>query len=325
MLKRDKTSSEILFHHRFPTSTANVRNACHPFSTKDYFENNYVLVHNGVLHNEDKLKKEHEELGIKYVSEQENGQFNDSEALAYDVARYLEGQVEKLTASGSIAFICVKNDKKGNPVALYFGRNTGNPLKMKLTDYSITLSSEGEGDMVKANTLYKLDYSTYKLTEQYLDIPEWGSYMGYGYGYNNSGYTGNYNRPTNAYAQPSWDEDDDYDDYYDAEVTRLIDDLLYEGDADHGTAYDIGKSQYDGMTTRMIVLEDKLEKGTLQGTAEEDEYYELMTEQFYLKEALKVLRKEADRQASLPGFPLSKIPTTQGGKTYNGHEFGFHP
>src|SRR4051812_11361997 len=37
-------SSNILFHHRLPTSTDNVKNACHPFSTKDVFRTNYVLV-----------------------------------------------------------------------------------------------------------------------------------------------------------------------------------------------------------------------------------------------------------------------------------------
>ena len=40
-------SKQILFHHRWPTSTDNVKNACHPFSTGDHFKTNYVLVHTG--------------------------------------------------------------------------------------------------------------------------------------------------------------------------------------------------------------------------------------------------------------------------------------
>jgi predicted glutamine amidotransferase len=156
LLKRHQEATEVMFHHRIPTSTINVRNACHPFSTKDYFENQYVVIHNGVLHNEDLLKKEHDKLGIQYVSVQENGRFNDSEALAYDLARYFEGQVDTLTARGSIAFIAVKRDEAGKPVCLFFGRNYGNPLKMKRTKYSLTLSSEGKGEDVEAHTLYLL-------------------------------------------------------------------------------------------------------------------------------------------------------------------------
>ena len=174
MLGRDEESTEILFHHRFPTSTANVRNACHPFSTKDTFESQYILVHNGVVRNPDALKREHESLGIEYVSQQENGKFNDSEALLYDVARYIEGDVERLSATGTIAFIVVKKDKSGKPMQLFFGRNYGNPLKMKRTEYSITISSEGEGEEVEAHKLYCLHYDTNDMTVRKMDIP--GSY-----------------------------------------------------------------------------------------------------------------------------------------------------
>lgn len=170
-LLRRSEAREILFHHRFPTSTANVRNACHPFSTKEYFESNYIVVHNGVLHNEHELKREHEKLGIKYVSEQENGRFNDSEALAFDLARYFEGQVDTLTARGSIAFIAIKRDLAGKPMGVFFGRNYGNPLKMKKTQFSLTLSSEGEGREVEANTLYYFNYDTEELTTRPLTIP----------------------------------------------------------------------------------------------------------------------------------------------------------
>src|SRR5882757_7620379 len=53
-------SSEVLYHHRNPTSTQNVENACHPFSTGDFFSKRYVLIHNGVLHNSLLLKTQHE-------------------------------------------------------------------------------------------------------------------------------------------------------------------------------------------------------------------------------------------------------------------------
>jgi hypothetical protein len=190
LLRRDK-ATEVLFHHRFPTSTANVRSACHPFSTKNYYDHNYVLVHNGVLHNEEELAEKHYKNGIEYVSMQEDGRFNDSEALAHDVAQFIEGKVERISAQGSIAFICIQSDGKGNKTAMYFGRNAGNPLKMKQTKHSLTISSEGDGELVEVNKLYRWDYKTKSLTSTRVVIPEgysysnyYGNYRGYGYGYN---------------------------------------------------------------------------------------------------------------------------------------------
>ena len=189
LLKREN-ASEILFHHRFPTSTANVRSSCHPFSTKHYLKYNYVGVHNGVLWNEDKLKEEHELLGIKYVSEQLNGRFNDSEALIYDVGRYIEGDVKSITAKGSIAFVVVQRTNKGKPVALYFGRNEGSPLILKEDDNGISISSEGSGKVVEPHMLYRFDYKTHVITKERCVIP--------------SGYTNNA-------CMPYTDDDEDWE------------------------------------------------------------------------------------------------------------------
>ena len=210
-MKRSKGQNhEVLFHHRFSTSTADVPNACHPFSTKDFFKNNYVGVHNGVISNDDELEKQHLELGINYISRQTNGQFNDSEALIYDIARYLEGEVDELTARGSIAFIIIKRNKDGKNKTLFFGRNNGNPLKMKMTKHSLTLSSQGEGKDVEANQLYSYDYETGELKKRYLYIPSsWGncsSYSNYNHSYSN-GYN-DWDKDA-EYRQPSWDRDDD--------------------------------------------------------------------------------------------------------------------
>lgn len=169
-----RRSDEILFHHRFPTSTLNVRNGCHPYSTKEYFDNNYILVHNGTLVNDDLLKAEHEKLGIQYVSEQYDGRFNDSEALLWDVALYLEGEQTELKAKGNIAFIVIKRDSKGTPVKLHFGHNSGSPLRMQHNKKGITLSSESKtksDEWVDTNRLFTLDYKTLKLTSEHLTIP----------------------------------------------------------------------------------------------------------------------------------------------------------
>lgn len=185
LLKRER-QSEILFHHRFPTSTENVRNACHPFSTKNRWDNNYVMVHNGVVWNDFEVAKKQVEDGIRYISYQPNGSYNDSEVLMYDIARYLEGEVDQLSVEGSIAFIMVQRNKKGEKVALYFGRNSGSPLKLERSPDGFALTSEGASPDIKVNTLYKFDYKSQEFSESPLEIPY------YTYSQNSSGTAGNY-------------------------------------------------------------------------------------------------------------------------------------
>lgn len=180
LLNRTK-QSEILFHHRFPTSTANVRNACHPFSTKDRYKHNYVGVHNGVLWNDDIVAKQQMAEGVSYVSKQSTGSFNDSEVLIYDLADVIEGRKDKLSVEGSIAFIVVQLDKKGNRKALYFGRNTGNPLKIKKYKHGFSLTSEGDGEMIDPNKLFRYDYKTGKFSATDFTIPYRSYTSNYGY------------------------------------------------------------------------------------------------------------------------------------------------
>lgn len=187
-----------MFHHRFPTSTDNVKNACHPFSTRDFFPTNYVLVHNGHIANASSLKTEHEKLGIVYYSTQPDGSFNDSEALLWDVALYLEGKQDELKAYGGIAFICLgmPNDKRKS-TRLYFGRNS-NPINMVLNDAMIMLSSEGEGIETTPNTLYTYNYRSHKLHYVPLKINSFALGACYGKPYT-----------TPVGGQPySWDSDD---------------------------------------------------------------------------------------------------------------------
>lgn len=160
-----------LFHHRWPTSTDNVRNACHPFSTKDFFDTNYIFVHNGTIDNPKELKLEHEKLGIKYISEQEDGKFNDSEALMWDVCLYLEGRQSELCVEGNIAFICYAG---GERPKLYFGRNS-NPLILHRNKNSINLASEGDGEDIEPHILHTYDYKSNRIYKRKLKIPEWVS------------------------------------------------------------------------------------------------------------------------------------------------------
>jgi glucosamine 6-phosphate synthetase-like amidotransferase/phosphosugar isomerase protein len=163
LLKKTSTT-EMLFHHRMPTSTDNVMNACHPFRVVvDNTE--YVVVHNGYLFNEDNLKDKHEKLGYKYSSLQPDKRFNDSEALAYDIALYLAGKQKKLYAEGAIAFIATENGRT------HFGRNNGSPLVCHINDKFLTIRSEGRGASVKTNTLYTFENG--KTSEKKLNIPEY--------------------------------------------------------------------------------------------------------------------------------------------------------
>lgn len=169
---RDKSASNILlFHHRFPTSTENVKKAAHPFHTGSYFgDTRYVLVHNGVISNPGTLRKEHTDLGITYTSVLPNGKFNDSEALLWDFALTMEGKQDNLKAYGGIAFVCMKL-VNGEPVSLYFGRNRGRPLNLKRDKSTMLLSSEGEGEEIDESQLYTYNYELNRMTKKHFRIP----------------------------------------------------------------------------------------------------------------------------------------------------------
>jgi len=160
---KNYNTTEMLYHHRYPTSTKNVQNACHPFKvTIDNVD--YFVVHNGYLSNDYELKEKHEKKGFKYSSNQPDGSFNDSESLAIDLALYLSGKQRKLYSKGVVAFIVYTKD------ALYFGRNS-NPLFCHINDKNITIRSEGKGFLIDSNTLYTLKNN--KLTKRKLLIPEY--------------------------------------------------------------------------------------------------------------------------------------------------------
>jgi predicted glutamine amidotransferase len=195
-------SNILMFHHRNPTSTINVRRACHPFSTGDYFgDNEYILIHNGYIWNADDRFVDHQEMGIQYKSLLQDLTFNDSESLLWDFALYMEGKIDKIESGGAIAFICVKL-VDGELTNLYFGRNS-NPLHMDNTSKGLFLASEGKGKMIDAYTLYDYTYADnmYSLTDLELGSRPIKQYSGY--------------QSTRPYAAQSWDyADADSDGYF---------------------------------------------------------------------------------------------------------------
>lgn len=203
---KNHPQASLMFHHRMPTSTANRKGACHPFSTRRHFETNYVLVHNGHIYNNKTLHDDHQKLGIEYSSwSQQEGKFNDSESLLWDVALMLEGRQDELKAYGNIAFICLaipRDHRKSTK--LYFARNT-NPLHMQLTDDNILLSSEGEGEDIKPDTLYCYNYKTHAVTTEALEVPTH-------YPFQQSTYPYSSTSPRQSYAGGAWGDYDDEDD-----------------------------------------------------------------------------------------------------------------
>lgn len=155
----------MMVHHRFPTSTGNYMDQTHPIVVDNgSLAHIYLVVHNGVISNDDEKKKEHEDLGFIYTTEYKTTgnvhKFNDSETLAIEAARFIEGQVNKIDIQGSVAFVALQINRKTKKVErLYFARNSRSPLNMAKTRNKLYLSSQGKGNEVTVNTLYscKLD------------------------------------------------------------------------------------------------------------------------------------------------------------------------
>jgi len=160
----ENPSYKILMHHRTPTSTRNKMKQTHPITISNKkLKYDYLVVHNGVIRNNDELKKKHEKLGFKYTTETEGygyEKFNDSEAIAIETALFIERKQERINTYGSAAFVALQIDKKTQKVeSVHFGRNDGSPLKLAKTRGIMKISSEGPGDDVTPYVLYscKLD------------------------------------------------------------------------------------------------------------------------------------------------------------------------
>lgn len=186
---------EIMFHHRFPTSTPNFHEAAHPiWVSHKSLKYDYFVVHNGVINNDDELKKKHDELGFKYqtllqqqwvgregviISEEK---WNDSEAFAIELARDLDGAKAGLRhVRGSIAFVCMQSEKKsGKNVKLFFGHNSSNPLKIKnVPNRYIQIASENDGEVCIIDHLYEMNYQDFKITDKFYCIGGWAQASGY--------------------------------------------------------------------------------------------------------------------------------------------------
>lgn len=186
------SAPHILFHHRFPTSTINVPESAHPIVIQHAeLKYTYYVTHNGVIQNPAELHAEHIANGYKYSTEVKslyqtaNGvmyhgeaNYNDSEALAIEIARTIEGLQSTVRATGTIAYIVLQT-LAGKVIATYYGTNGGNPLTMRAGKTGITIASEG-GSPIVDNIAYRLDAETSEITIASVPL-SYAQPMGYGF------------------------------------------------------------------------------------------------------------------------------------------------
>lgn len=209
MEKLEKSEAdEIMFHHRLPTSTPNIIESTHPIRVfNDNLKYGYYVVHNGVIRNDEELREQHVKDGFEYTTELKKQfvtnkniysevMWNDSEAVAIDFCQAIETS-KKMTSEGSIAIVALQFEKdSGKAIALYFGRNEGNPLKIENDANFLSISSESGKDL-KTNTLYRYDYSKNAISESKMTIGVYQTSLNsWGYGdwedYYSKKYSGGY-------------------------------------------------------------------------------------------------------------------------------------
>lgn len=206
-LMQKEDAPEILFHHRFPTSTPNIEEAAHPLLVEHTsLSHQYFVAHNGVIRNDDNLKKIHNELGFKYMTEIINGymsvqsgkmyssgsKWNDSESIAIETALALDGKKKTIDSEGAAAIICIQT--KGDQVTnRFFYRNASNPLKFREDKVMVSLTSEGDGEMVNPLIVQRL-----KEEGGYEDVKDMQTP-------NIHVYMGAYGRPRDFFEKNHWD------------------------------------------------------------------------------------------------------------------------
>lgn len=171
----ESDADEILFHHRYPTSTPNFVESTHPIRVShESLAYDYFVVHNGIVTNDKFLRDEHKKQGFSYSTElrkalitpkgnvyleDKDTKWNDSEALAIDFVLALENNIP-MKSYGSVALVALQFDKLTMKVkALYWGHNAGSPLCIEDTKDVFSLSSMSGKD-VEPGKIFCLDYET---------------------------------------------------------------------------------------------------------------------------------------------------------------------
>ena len=188
LLMKEKAPN-ILFHHRFPTSTKNTLGTTHPmFISHKELDHDYYFSHNGVILNSDSLKTKHEKLGYVYKTEfvertineysdgsveeidLEKAVYNDSETLCIEIARYVDGKSKEIKTTGAVAFWGIKLKKGTNKVLdVYYGRNLGRDLCV-MNRKKYTAITSITGTRIEPMKLFTMNLKEEELYEEDLPI-----------------------------------------------------------------------------------------------------------------------------------------------------------
>lgn len=168
-LEKEK-ATEILFHHRQPTSTPNIEESAHPLlvQSKGALDFKYLIAHNGVIRNTEELREKHNQLGFQYTTEiyrgfetpkgkryEEEIDWNDSESVAIETALAVESKKGYIDSRGPAAVIGLQLQGK-KVIQRFFYRNEGNPLKFHEDQTMLTITSIGQGDDVKSDHVKRI-------------------------------------------------------------------------------------------------------------------------------------------------------------------------
>lgn len=198
-----ETAETILFHHRLPTSTDNSIGTTHPiFVSHSELQYDYYLAHNGSIKNSLLLQERHSKSGYEYTTEHKVYEvaeykdtsrneiisapvtkFNDSESLAIEFARYIEGLTTKIDIFGEVAFWAVAVEKGTKNVAnIYYGRNHGRMLHSFESKKWFVITSE-TGSLIDPMSLFTFNLKDYSHTTDTLSIDEARPYVQQTMGY----------------------------------------------------------------------------------------------------------------------------------------------
>ena len=204
-LHRERASM-ILFHHRFPSSTPNLVESAHPLLVEhSTLAHRYLVMHNGVITNPEAMRTKHLKMGFKYQTdlvestvtkwttpsgqvyeeeEKDDEVFNDSEALAIEIALTIEGKQEKIETTGSAACLVLQLEKYADKAtAFYFFRNDRNPLLVSSNDEGYCLASEIGGVTVPDDFMRRMDIRTGEVEVTTIPTPKGYLYQSPGYKY----------------------------------------------------------------------------------------------------------------------------------------------
>lgn len=216
---KEKKGKFCFVHHRYPTSTKNYKSQTHPILvSSELLDFDYYVMHNGVISNTDDLKEKHDKLGFDYStlltyetkmtsfmgkSKTISYDWNDSNSLAVELARFIENDIDDLdSVKGSFAFIVVQVDKKSKKhMKTFVGRNSGNPLK--IDDVGSFGSEIGTSEIV-AGSVFELNLNNMGLVEHRAFTDNY-TYKSFGYSSGSYGgmYGGGYDDDITSYKLPS--------------------------------------------------------------------------------------------------------------------------